>query len=46
LTKIVLTLDPRPKVSDGYEIVKLRTNNKETNKLGTKGLNFVGLKKN
>jgi hypothetical protein len=46
LTKIVPILDPRPKVFDGYEIVKLRTNSKENNKLGTKGLNFVGFKKN
>jgi hypothetical protein len=45
LTKIDPVLDPRPKVSNGYEIVKLRTNSKENNKLGTKGLNFVGLKK-
>jgi hypothetical protein len=46
LTKIIPILDPGPKVSNGYEIVKLRTNSKENNKLGTKGLNFVRFEKN
>ncbi len=35
MTKIDPVLDPRPKVSNGYEIVKLKTNSKENNKLGT-----------